>query len=233
MEFHFSKNVSEEKESKILVYMVCLYVVTWYLQLGSRIGILDAIRFEFLLGLTLSFVAIFKLMTGKDSASPLRGPVILWLVILALYTIFSKDRSLSWDVYFNRVIKFSMMALFISVFIKTEWALKMVIAAFLLAMLKLGQEGTFGWLTGGLVWQNQGIMRLHGSTLLYRHPNSFSGMAVGCLPFIFYLFPVATRFNKLVLLFQIIKRFQFITHSDKGLPKGIFFALEWVFSIQL
>lgn len=187
-------------ESKVFVWLTCVYIVTWYLQLGSRLSILDAIRFEFVLGSCLSVCAIFKLLTDGVSATRLRAPIVLWVSVLGLYTLFSYDVERSWDVYFNRVIKFSMLALFLSAFVRSEWALKMVVAAFLLAMLKLGQEGVHGWLTGGLVWQNQGIMRLHGSTMMYRHPNSYSGMAVGCLPFIFYLFPIANRWQKPILL---------------------------------
>jgi putative inorganic carbon (HCO3(-)) transporter len=57
----------------------------------------------------------------------------------------------------------------------------------LLAWLKIGQEGVFGWITGGMVWENQGIPRLHGVTTMFAHPNSYSGFAVGCLPFALFL----------------------------------------------
>lgn len=97
-----------------------------------------------------------------------------------------------------------MLAVFLSVFIRTPWALKMVVGAFLLAMLKLGQEGFTGWLTGNMVWENQGIPRLHGSVPIYEHPNSFSGMAVGCLPFIYYLYPNVSRLWKSLLLLLLV-----------------------------
>ena len=148
----------------------------------------------------LSVCALYVYFTSKIANSPLFGPVLFFLGVLFTYTIFSYDFNHSWNIFFNRVVKFSMLALFLSVFVRTPWALKMVVGAFLLAMLKLGQEGFAGWLTGGLVWQNQGIMRLHGSMPMYEHPNSFSGMAVGCLPFIYYLFPVVSRFYKVILL---------------------------------
>lgn len=193
-----NENSSDSKH--LFVILTCVYIITWYLQLGDRIEFLKVIRFEFVLGLFLTVAAIFKYCSNKCKPSQLRAPILAWMILLGLYTIFSYDIEKSWDIYFNRVIKFSMLALFISVFVQTERALKLVVAAFLLAMLKLGQEGVFGWLSGGLVWQNQGIMRLHGSTLLYRHPNSFSGMAVGCLPFIFYLYPVVSKYYKLALI---------------------------------
>ncbi|MCC4282380.1 MULTISPECIES: O-antigen ligase family protein [Marinobacter] len=186
-------------ESKFLVLATCVFIVTWYLQLGGRVGLLGAIRFEFLLGTFLILCAVVRMLNERLSPTPLMKPICFFFSILVLYTLFSYDRSLSWTTFYERVVKFSMLALFFAAFIRTEWALKMAVAAFLLAMLKLGQEGFVGWLSGSMVWQNQGIPRLHGSTGLYFHPNSFSGMAVGCLPFIYYLFPVTNKFQKLAL----------------------------------
>ncbi len=181
------------------VYLTCLYILSWYLQVGNRVDLLRAIRFEFLLGSFLSICALMELSRSQES-SPMRGPALFFIAVAGLYTLVSVDISFSWQIYFNRVIKFSMLALFLAAFVRTPWALKMVVGAFLLAMLKLGQEGFWGWWTGGLVWQNQGIMRLHGSVDIYGHPNSFSGMAVGCLPFIYYLYQVVARRWKCVLL---------------------------------
>lgn len=55
-----------------------------------------------------------------------------------------------------------------------------------------------------MVWENQGTPRLHGSTPNYEHPNSFSGMALGSLPFILYFFTNAPRFLRVVLAGQFI-----------------------------
>tara|TARA_R110001599_G_scaffold353709_1_gene595672 strand:- start:54 stop:1361 length:1308 start_codon:yes stop_codon:yes gene_type:complete len=194
-----SLTAPNSKERKLFVYLTCLFIVTWYLQLGLRVGVLGAIRFEFILGAFLSVSALLTLLNEKRS-TPLKGPIIFFFSVLAFYTLFSYDRSHSWETFFNRVIKFSMLAAFLAAFVRTEWALKMVIAAFLLAMLKMGQEGLIGWLTGGMVWENQGIPRLHGVTGLYRHPNSYSGMAVGCLPFIYYLYPTSNWWQKSLLI---------------------------------
>lgn len=204
----FNKNNSllatpKSNEKKLFVYLTCLFIITWYLQLGLRVGILGAVRFEFLLGAFLSLSAIVKLLNDRNS-TPIQGPIILFFAVLAFYTLFSYDRSQSWETFFNRVVKFSMLAAFLAAFIRTEWALKMVIAAFLLAMLKMGQEGFMGWITGGMVWENQGIPRLHGVTGLYRHPNSYSGMAVGCLPFIYYLYPISNWWQKLLLIALLV-----------------------------
>ena len=192
--------INEKRDAKaFFVYLTCIYILTWYLQLGNRIGLLSAIRFEFLLGFFLSICALLEVSREQES-SPMRGPVIFFLVIAGLYTLISVDMAYSWQIYYNRLIKFSMLALFLAAFVRTPWALKMVVGAFLLAMFKLGLEGFLGWWTGSLVWQNQGIMRLHGSVEIYGHPNSFSGMAVGCLPFIYYLYQVVAKRWKLALL---------------------------------
>lgn len=198
-----SPSPPKSKERKFLVYLTGLFIITWYLQLGVRVDILGAIRFEFILGAFLSIFAILTLVDEKTS-TPLKGPIIFFFCVLGFYTLFSYDRALSWDIFFNRVIKFSMLSAFLAAFIRTEWALKLIIASFLLAMLKMGQEGFIGWLTGGMVWENQGIPRLHGITGLYRHPNSYSGMAVGCLPFIYYLYPISNTWQKALLITLLV-----------------------------
>lgn len=198
--FKRNNKKSVEKEQKLFVYLICIYVITWYLQLGLRVEILGQIRFEFIIGFILSVCSIIKI-SGERKSTPLKTPTIFFFSVIIFYTIFTYDHQTSWNIFYQRVLKFSMLALFFTAFIRTEWALKMVIGAFLLAMLKLGQEGFTGWAGGGLVWQNQGVMRLHGSTPSYRHPNSFSGMAVGCLPFIYFLFPVVKKYwQKFALL---------------------------------
>lgn len=198
--FPESADTRKTAENKPLVYLTCLFIITWYLQLGSRVDLLGAIRFEFLLGTFLVACAIVRLLNDRNPATPLKKPICFFFGVLIFYTAFSYDHSLSWTTFYERVVKFSMLALFFTAFIRTEWALKMAVGAFLLAMMKLGQEGFMGWITGGMVWENQGIPRLHGQQGgLYGHPNSFSGMAVGCLPFIYYLFPVVNKLQKLAL----------------------------------
>jgi hypothetical protein len=92
------------------------------------------------------------------------------------------------------------MACFIILFVRSPKSLRFFICAIMLAWFKMGQEGLLGQITGSLVWENQGVMRLHGSTGLYDHPNSFSGLALGMLPFIYFLFPLADKWGKLFLL---------------------------------
>ncbi|WP_390593337.1 O-antigen ligase family protein [Simiduia litorea] len=180
--------------------LVALYLFCWYMQLGYRIDFLATIRFELLLGAVLGLKAIIVLMQERAQSHGLTKPVFAWFTILIIYTIFSFSPEYSKNIFVDRVLKFSMTALFLKAFIKDGASLKIILSGFILAILKLGQEGFVGWLFGGLVWENQGIMRLHGSIPNYQHPNSFSGLAVSCLPFAFYLFPLAVVKEKLLLI---------------------------------
>ena len=87
----FNKNNSllatpKSNEKKLFVYLTCLFIITWYLQLGLRVGILGAVRFEFLLGAFLSLSAIVKLLNDRNS-TPIQGPIILFFAVLALSLI--------------------------------------------------------------------------------------------------------------------------------------------------
>ena len=176
-----------------------LYVVTWYLQIGSRIAFLGAMRFEFFLG---SFLVIAACFVGAELRSSLLVFVAFYLMALFIQLPFSADFDSSWQTFVNRLVKFSMMALFITVFVKNPRHLLLFLGAFLLACMKIGQEGLVGVITGGAMWQNQGVMRLHGSTGLYGHPNSLAGNALGSLPFVFYLFPISNLAGRIALLVQ-------------------------------
>ena len=131
--------------------------------------------------------------------NPLLTPTILYFIILFLGVLFSIDFLFSWSIFFNRVLKFAFIAFFISFFLKSPRDLKLFILVFLLVCGKMGQEGFLGNITGSMLWENQGVLRLHGSTPLYRHPNSFSGMALGTLPFILFIWPIANKYVRILL----------------------------------
>lgn len=185
--------------SKTLLLLFCGYVVTWYLQIGYRIPALGDIRFEFIYALFLTALAF--LATPKiDTKCPLLPYVLFYFLVIVIQVPFSHDFARSWDVFVDRIIKFAFMAFFIVSFVRSPGHMKYFLGAFLLACLKMGQEGLVGRLSGGLIWENQGILRLHGSTPLYAHPNSFAGMALGTLPFVFFLWPLSNKYIKAVLL---------------------------------
>src|SRR5690606_23296909 len=114
--------------------------------------------------------------------------ILFLYFFFVVYTIFSYIQGHSSDIFFYRIVKFSISTLFIGVLVRTKQEMALVLLGFMLAMAKIVQEGVFGIITGGMVWQNQGIPRLHGVTLLYRHPNSLAGLAVSALPFFILLY---------------------------------------------
>ncbi|ADI84792.1 O-antigen ligase family protein [Geobacter sulfurreducens] len=185
--------------NKTLLLLFCGYVVAWYLQIGYRIPVLGDIRFEFIYALVLTVLAF--LATPKiDTKCPLLPYVLLYFLVIVIQVPFSHDFTRSWDVFVDRIVKFAFMAFFIVSFVRSPSHMKYFLGAFLLACLKMGQEGLVGHLSGGLIWENQGIMRLHGPTPNYGHPNSFAGMAIGTLPFVYFLWPLSNRNIKIVLL---------------------------------
>lgn len=199
----FSELIKLLRCSSIAVWLLGFYILIWFLQIGNRISILGSIRIEFILGVILIGLSM-KEMAWKDPspAPPLyyhqglvRGILFLY-VFFIVYTFATYDAERSWSIFSDRVVKFSMITLFFSALIKNKYELILVLLGFCLAMAKITQEGVFGILGGGMIWENQGIPRLHGVTLMYRHPNSLSGLAVSALPFFLFLY----RFQKKSLL---------------------------------
>lgn len=215
--------------SNFALLMFCGYVITWYLQIGYRIPVLGAIRFEFVYAAVLTVVAM--LFTPKPK---LDCPVIKWVILLYLAMIiqipFSYNVEHSWTIFIDRVVKFSFMAFFIVRFVQSPKGLILFIGAFLLACFKMGQEGFVGQITGNMVWQNQGVMRLHGSTPLYAHPNSFAGMAIGTLPFIVCLFKSAkTSFKMILATMFYLSFFVIIFSGSRTAYLGVVFLFFWFF----
>jgi O-antigen ligase len=176
------------------------YVGYLYLQVGYRIPALGAIRFELLLGAVLGVFAVAVLSQRSRFATP---PVLWWTIALILIALVMVPASVapaySWDIFIDRVMKFAMMTVFIVAFASSPRALTWFIAIFMLAFLRMAYEGVVSLRDGSLIWENQGVLRLHGATPIYSHPNSFGGTQLGVLAFCFYFF-LATRNRWLHLL---------------------------------
>jgi len=188
------KMEDNNKNSILSVPLFCqlvgLFLIVWYLQLGGRISFLGAIRFEFFLGLGLFITAFTKsLKLKRTSSDGTAQAAVALVVVLFIYSIFSFDRDKSISVFFDSIVKFAIIGFIINIASQRTVELKFLILCIFLAWAKMAQEGFLGWYTGSLMWNNQGIPRLHGSTGLYFHPNSFSGFAIGSLPFLAYVFP--------------------------------------------
>ncbi len=177
-------------QGQLASYLVGFYIFAFYLELHYRITFLQTIRFQFTYGALVGLCCLSANMKSPTSygLNSVTKAALALIFILGIYTIFSYDRDESIRVFSDRVVKFALVSFFIYAATRTVEDLRVIIAFMLLAWLKIGSEGFIGWATGNLVWENQGIPRLHGSTFMLGHPNSFSGFAVGCLPFTVFLF---------------------------------------------
>jgi hypothetical protein len=198
--------------STLFLLLFCGYVIIWYLQLGERRPELGAIRFEFYYAAFLTILSIFAIKKS-NLGCPLYSYILVYLFLLLIQVALSYDSQTSWNIFVNRVIKFGFMGFFIVVFVRSPKGLTFLLGAFLLVCMKMGQEGLWGTVTGSMLWESQGIMRLHGATSLYAHPNSFSGNAIGVLPFIYYLFPLCRPFVKGVFILQLTLAGNIILHT--------------------
>jgi putative inorganic carbon (hco3(-)) transporter len=203
-----SHEIASLFHGQLLSYMVGFYIFAFYLELHNRFPILQTIRFQFTYGAIVGAFCLYKFLndtTKQPNFNSVTKTTFLLIFIMGIYTIFSMDRPESMIVYNDRVIKFALVSFFIYAATDKIADLRVILAFILLAWLKIGQEGFLGWSTGSLMWENQGIQRLHGSTAMYGHPNSFSGFAVGCLPYtLFLLMCVKSNLLRLGLLAIII-----------------------------
>ena len=221
-----SKTIIEYPEFKPLLALLFFgYVSAFFLQIGSRIDIFGAIRLEFLLAATLLLLSILYDPKTKYPPSKLSGLLTAYILLVVIQVPLSVDVSFSWNVFLERFLKFSVMAFFIARFVNSPKMIMVFLAAFLLSCFKMGQEGLLGNITGSLVWQNQGIMRLHGSTGMYAHPNSFAGMALGTLPFLYYLYPISGKYLKIFFLIMLVFAINIIVFSGSRTAYVGFFAL--------
>lgn len=204
-EFLFSvKNLM--KNNDIFSILTGAYVFCWFTQIGKRIPFFDTIRLEFLLGSLLTVLSLYALANRPKSSesSNLGAFAIIIIFYYGIFAFATHAPETSWFVYFNRVIKFALLSLFIYALVDNIHKIAFVLLCYFLAAAKAGQEGLIGFITGNMVWENQGIPRLHGSIDMYGHPNSFSGFGVCLLPFIYCFFPLMNKYMKAALIFLAI-----------------------------
>lgn len=174
-----------------------LFVVVKYMQWGARREIFAVIRFEFMLALALTVVCVAMQVQYKFDFRRQMG-VIVWVVLLFVAMLieipFAAVGPRAWNLFFDRVIKFAMLTVFLAVFVRSPRTLLWFCGAFLLSICYVTQESTRGAISGSMVWENQGIPRLHGSVPIYSHPNSLGSVAVGAIPFAVFLFPHIKNF---------------------------------------
>jgi O-antigen ligase len=189
----------------VMIFMSFLaFVVVRYIQLGARRDILATIRFEFLVGLIVIGLVSHQLSIRKPEIGSSRNLIFL-IGLLFIAMVLQLPLAVSPDtaqkIFMDRVIKFAFLTYFMVVLIESPKYLRWFLAAFLFSIEYVTQEAVEGLISGSLVWENQGVMRLHGAVPIYEHPNSLGGVAMGSLPFVVFLLPqVKNKFLKLCLL---------------------------------
>lgn len=181
-------------ENHWVIYALFLFFVfARYVQLTARRDVFAAMRLEFALGLPLAILCIILLMQRSVDIRPARSLIagIAGLFLAMLVQLpFAANPVLAKTVFFDRVVKFAFLTFFMLTLVRSPRYLKLFLLTFLFSCFVVVQESLRGLITGGLVWENQGVMRLHGPVPIYGHPNSLGGMAMGVVPFCVFLLPV-------------------------------------------
>ena len=184
---------------QFLTLTFLVFVVARYMQWGARRDIFATLRIEFVLGLVLTVACVLLLPSSPlrlnrvPSAKRVVAGIGLLFFAMIIQLPFAADKELAQSIFVDRVIKFAMLTLFIVVLVRSPRTMRWFIASFLFACFYVTQEAARGALSGSLIWENQGIPRLHGAVPIYKHPNSLAGVAMGVLPFVVFLFPVVQR----------------------------------------
>lgn len=192
-------------QPKLFMFLTFLaFVLFRYVDGGNRMELLATIRLEFLLGGSAVIMAIVK-VAGKPLVIGGSRKIIIFIALLFAALIvqvpFAADPAEAQRVFIDRAYKFSLLTFLIAALVETPGAMKVFLGAFLFAVFYVTLEATQGLITGGLVWENQGVMRLNGAVPMYGHPNSLAGVAMGALPFIIFLFrPIRWWWARLGLL---------------------------------
>jgi|GEM_PF-499053 putative inorganic carbon (HCO3(-)) transporter len=191
-----------------------LLIFAWWLEVGLRVSLLAAIRFEFLLAATCIVMAVLhaqatprpRIRPKAESNSDIIKCSVVFVIVLALSLPFALNFQIAWNSFFNRVVKLAIIGLLLPQFVVSPFTLRIYLFTTLLAFLKIGQEAFLGKVTGSMVWYNQGVPRLHGEPgTMFGHPNSLSGKTVSLLPWMWYIYPTVQRhWVKLLLILQLV-----------------------------
>jgi len=180
----------------VKIWGFAAFINIWFLQVGIRKPILGDIRIELIVGTVLLALALLTQPAPEEKGiqpSGIKNYVIAFCIVLLLALPMSYDFLISKKIFWDRIVKFGCMALFLWKFVKSPKGLRFIMGAYILAWLYICQESFRGAVTGAMMWQNQGIMRLHGDTPMFQHPNSLGGFAVSTVPFVFYLYPIVRK----------------------------------------
>lgn len=192
-----------------LIFAIFLvWVWGWYIQIGVRGGgFLGAIRFEFLVG-TILILLCLPVLTAMPLSIERSKHVLVGIALLLLAIVvqipFAARPSLARTIFEDRVIKFAFLTFFVAVLVRSPRAMMWFLGIWMLSILWITLESVRGLVSGALVWQNQGVMRLHGAVPIYQHPNSLAGVSMGAIPFIVFLWSVWRRWWHRVALLALL-----------------------------
>jgi O-antigen ligase len=212
-----------------------VFVVARYMQWGDRRDIFATIRIEFTLGLLLGVICTGLLMMRPVNLLPARRvmiAIILLFFAMLVQLPFAADRISAQTIFVDRVLKFAMMTYFMIVLLQSPRYMTFFMYAFLFSCFYITQESVRGLISGGLVWENQGVLRLHGAVSMYRHPNSLGGLAMGAVPFCVFLLPVWRRWylrGGLLALLGLALTVVLYTGSRTAYVAFLAFLLYWWF----
>lgn len=209
-----------ESTPRPLLALFCIYVLSWFWQVGVRREWLGAIRFEFYLGALLALIAVVLLAAQPRSRVAAQWPTGLLVSAVILFMLIAIQVPLSivplhsGTVFIDRVFKFAFMGIFVIVFVKSTSDLKWLVATLFIAWGYLTFESFRAGLSGSMIWESQGIPRLRGDTPMFRHPNSLAGMASGVLPFAFFVFPLLKKnWLRVLLLASVVTALGCVMYS--------------------
>lgn len=177
----------------VILALFLFFVVARYISLGARRAVFEAMRIEFTLGLALTALSVMVLLQQPVSLRPFRNllvAIVCLFLAMLVQLPFAADPLLAKTVFVDRVIKFAFLTFFMLALVHSPRYLNWFVMAYLFSCFYITQESVHGLISGGLVWENQGVMRLHGAVPIYMHPNSLGGLAMGAIPFAVFLFPV-------------------------------------------
>ena len=185
-----------------------VFVLARYMQWGYRRDIFATIRFELLLGIFLIVggIAVLKshpIQVGYGSR--LLVVLFVFAFVLGLQVPFAYDFENAKRGFTEGVLKNSFLTVSMLILIRRPRQYKWFTLTWLLACFYVYQESVHGLISGGLYWENQGILRLHGAVPIYHHPNSLGAFALDALPFTFYLLkPVKSKWLRIWFLAVMI-----------------------------
>ena len=213
------------------------FVLARYVSANERMDLLRTIRCEFILGAAACVCGGIRLAMQPPPMGRAR-PLMYWMIglflAIAIQVPFAADQVYAPMVFNDRVFKFAMLSFLIASLVDTPKVMVIFLGTFLFSVFYITLEATQGLISGGLYWQNQGIMRLHGAVGQYGHPNSLGGVSLGSMPFVIFLFrPLRSWLLRLALLAVATTSMICVIYSGSRTSYiGLFALLAWIWFHQ-